>query len=112
MSNTFKGVVKLITPPQTGETAKGKWVRQQVVIEEVKDKYPDSILIDCFNKQEEVDKLTVGAEVEAYYTTQAKEYNGRYFGSNNLWKFVVPTPVVPTPVAPEPIIPQSNDLPF
>jgi hypothetical protein len=87
MNLQFKGVVKQILPKTTGNSNGKEWSKTSVVIEEVADKYPASILIDAFNKQTEIDKITEGCTVTAHYTTSASEYKGKYYGSNNLWKF-------------------------
>ena len=83
----FTGKVTVITALQSGETSKGTWVKQSVVIEEVKDQYPQSIVIECFNKAEEVNKISVGCTCDVIFNVSAKEYQGRYFGANSLWKF-------------------------
>lgn len=103
----FTGKVTVITPMQKGESANGKvWTKQTVIIQEDKDQYPQSIAIEAFNKEEEVNKLSIGCTCDVYFNMSAKEYQGRYFGSNGLWKFdnvigsVAPTAQVPPTQAP------------
>ena len=83
----FTGVVKVITPKESGDKNGKAWEKQSIVIEEVADKYPQSVLVEAFNKTEEVAKIEVGDTVDVLFNVSAKEYNGRYFGSNGLWKF-------------------------
>ena len=85
----FTGKVKVITLPESGEKDGKPWVKQSVVIEEEKDKYPQSIVVESFNKQTEIDKIKIGDTVEVFFNVSAKEYKERYFGSNALWKFNV-----------------------
>ena len=87
MNLQFRGVVKQILPTQTGTSNSKEWTKTSVVIEEVADKYPASILIDAFNKQTEIDKIGEGVMVTAHFTTSVRENGGRHYGSNNLWKF-------------------------
>lgn len=108
----FTGKVTVITPQQSGETTKGTWVKQTVIIEEDKSQYPQSVAIEAFNKSDEVAKIQVGVTCDVYFNMSAKEYQGRYFGSNNLWKFdnVVGNsqPTVQQPAPQE----EGNGLPF
>ena len=85
----FTGVVKVITPVQSGQGINGKWQKQTFVLEEVADQYPNTLLLEALNKQTEMDKLQVGATVKALFNTDAKEYQCKYYGANKLYKVEV-----------------------
>ena len=83
----FTGKVTVISEVKTGSGAKGEWQSQTVVITEDKEQYAQSVAIECFNKQDEVVKIELGANCDVYFNVEAKEHQGRWFGSNRLWKF-------------------------
>lgn len=83
----FSGQVTAISEPKTGQGTKGEWVSQTIVITEQAEKYPQSIAVEAFNKQDEVSKIQVGCTCDVFFNMEAKEYQGRWFGSNRLWKF-------------------------
>ena len=85
----FTGVVKVITPVQSGQSSKGEWQKQTFVLEEVEDQYPNSIVFEALNKQTEMAKLQVGATVKALFNIEAKLYQGKYYGANKLYKVEV-----------------------
>jgi hypothetical protein len=112
MNLQFKGVVKQILPTTTGTSNGKEWSKTSVIIEEVADKYPASILIDAFNKQTEIDKITEGCMVTAHFVPKVSEYNGKFYGSNSLWKFdEVSSGAKPKQAEPFPTE-TSGDLPF
>ena len=83
----FTGIITAISAKQSGESANGKhWEKQNFVVTEQKDRYPQSLLVEAFNKSELIGKLQEGDEVEVTFNVNAKEYKGAFYGSNQLWK--------------------------
>jgi hypothetical protein len=85
----FTGRVTVITDKQVGECSKGAWEKQQFVVKDEAEQYPNEMLFDAFNKADEMAKFGIGAKVKVLFNPNAKEYNGRYYGSNSLWKVEV-----------------------
>ena len=85
----FTGIVTAISQKTTGESNGKKWEKQSFVLTEKKDKYPQSILIEAFNKPSEIEKIQIGDEVEVQFNMNAKEYKGVFYGSNSLWRLNV-----------------------
>ena len=83
----FSGKVTEIGEPTTGKGAKGDWESVMVIVTEDVDKYPQSIAVECFNKQAELDKICVGATCDVLFNVEANEYKGKIYGKNKLWKF-------------------------
>ena len=81
----FSGKVTAISEPLIGEN--GKWQSVMVVITEDKDQYPQSIAVECFNKQSELEKIALGATCDVLFNMEASEYKGKFYGKNKLWKF-------------------------
>ena len=86
-----------------------------VIVTEDVDKYPQSIAIECFNKQAEFEKICIGATCDVLFNVEANEYKGKIYGKNKLWKFEnVEVPQreeqqqAPQPVTSD----KEDDLPF
>ena len=112
----FTGIIKAISAKQSGESANGKhWEKQSFVVTEQKDKYPQALLVEAFNKSEIIEKLQEGDEVEVSFSVSSKEYKGAFYGSNQLWKVNVlskaQNDVSEPEIEPEPVQ-SDNDLLF
>lgn len=82
----FTGIVTAISKKTTGESNGKAWEKQSFVLTEEKDKYPQAILVEAFNKPSEIEKIQIGDKVEVQFNMGAKEYKGVYYGSNSLWR--------------------------
>ena len=111
----FSGKVTAISEPLIGEGKKGTWESVTVVVTETEGEYPQSIAVECFNKQTELEKIAIGTVCDVYFNMEASEYKGKYYGKNKLWKFDVwelPQREQPTQ-APQPVTAgDEDDLPF
>ena len=70
-----------------GEGKKGTWENSTVVVAETEGEYPQSIAVECFNKQSELEKIAIGAVCDVHFNVEASEYKGKFYGKNKLWKF-------------------------
>jgi len=99
----FQGVVTFSAYEETekdGKTYK-KW---QAVLEETGEQYPQMIKLDYFtNKDTCIPCPKVDDEIIAFYNIKAKEYNGKRYGENSVWK----TELVKAGVATE----EDDDMP-
>ena len=109
----FSGKVTAISEPLIGEN--GKWQSVMVVVTEDKDQYPQSIAVECFNKQSELEKIAIGTVCDVYFNMEASEYKGKFYGKNKLWKFdkwEVPQREQPTQAPKTVTAGDDDDLPF
>ena len=61
----------------------------EVHLEEIKDKFPDSILVAFFwEKVSLTDDMDVGDTVGVEYNAKVTEYNDRKYNNNNAWKII------------------------
>lgn len=142
MDVVIKGSVTQVLPMQEGVSQRTgtPWQRQSYVIEHESGQYPKSIVVDV-NGIDRIQKfgLTVGKYVTAHLAISAREYNGRWYNTIEIWKVdggqqqgqrqtpapqPAPAPQAPPqqPAAPQggyngqsadPFPPQGNgDLPF
>ena len=84
-SMEFKGIVidvqdKSGTSKKTGEAFNAC----QFVVEEQADRYPQSAVFDMFGDR--IPTPAVGDSVVVSFNMKASEWNGKYFGKNNVWK--------------------------
>jgi len=111
----FSGKVIAISEPLIGEGKKGTWESVTVVVTETEGEYPQSIAVECFNKQSELEKIAIGATCDVHFNMEASEYKGKFYGKNKLWKFEnveVPQREQPTQ-APQPVTAGDEDkFPF
>lgn len=85
----FTGTVKAISDVQSGISSQGKeWQKQTIVLED-SEQYPQSIVLEAFNKSDQVAKINVGDCVKAQFNLKAKEYNGKTYQTVSLWRFDV-----------------------
>jgi hypothetical protein len=109
----FSGKVTAISEPLIGEN--GKWQSVMVVVTEDKEQYPQSIAVECFNKQSELEKIAIGTVCDVYFNIEASEYKGKYYGKNKLWKFdnvEMPQCEKPTQAPQTVTAGDDKDLPF
>ena len=85
----FSGKVTAISEPLIGTGKKGTWESVTVVVTETEGEYPQSIAVECFNKQSELEKIKPGTTCDVYFNMEASEYKGKFYGKNKLWKFDV-----------------------
>jgi hypothetical protein len=78
------GTVTKILEPQTGESAKGNWTKQEFILETENDKYPKSICIEIWG--DKVEPPQVGDVVICSINVESREYNGRYYTNVRAWK--------------------------
>ncbi len=83
----FKGVVTDVQD-KSGTSKKGEpFTAYQIVVEEQTDRYPQSGVFDIFGDR--VDVPAIGDEVNVHFSLQANEWQGKYYGKNNVWKIEV-----------------------
>ena len=110
----FSGKVTAISEPLIGEGKKGTWESVTVVVTETEGEYPQSIAVECFNKQTELEKITLGSTCDVYFNMEASEYKGKIYGKNKLWKFdnvEMPQREQPTP-APQTVTAGDDNEPL
>ena len=115
------GTVTALLKPQTGESAKGSWTKQEFILETENDKYPKSICIEIWG--DKVEPPQVGDVVTCSINVESREYGGRYYTNVKAWKIDVEETASDEPIKTEYAkkiesikarIPDAddNDLPF
>lgn len=83
------------------------------VIEEMEGQYPQKGVFDTFG--DKVEDLNIGDVVEVDYNLRANEWQGKWFGSNQIWRVTkeaqAQAPTSAPVIAPAPPV-DTGDLPF
>ena len=100
----FEGIVYRILPPTSGTSARGNWVRQDVVFE-MPQEFSRKICVTFFNKESEVAQLHEGMAYQVSVNVESREFNGRWYTDVRAWR--VQPKVVEAPAA----APAMPDMP-
>lgn len=131
----LEGKIKAVLPQQSGESARGAWVRQDFVIEYQDGNFPADACFSAWGQDRvnELNSFGIGANVKVQFNVRAREYQGRWYNDLRPWRIsaatgqpaVAPAPApvaapAPTPAAaPQPAVSSpaameldNDDLPF
>ena len=79
------GKVIIIFDEQTGESAKGKWIKRSFLLE-TDEQYPKTIKIDAFGEKCSPELIRLGNIVDVAVNIESKEFNGKYYTNINAYK--------------------------
>jgi len=76
----IKGVIYAVMQVESGQSAKGDWKKQTIVVETENAQYPKKIAVEIWN---DLTKLpyTPGASISLEADIDAREYNGKWYNS-------------------------------
>ena len=84
MEHKLKGKLILKSEPRQ---ISDKFRVMDFVIHTPDEKYPQSIQFQVMNDRiQEMDKFTIGEEVEVTFDHRGREYNGKYYNTLNAYK--------------------------
>jgi|TARA_B110000902_G_C14251511_1_gene566275 hypothetical protein len=82
----LEGKVVQLLVPQSGESSRGAWKKQDFVIE-TSENYPKKISIVGFQDMaDKVAELKEGDEVKVAINIESREYNSRWYTDVKAWK--------------------------
>ena len=82
----IEGTVHQVLPVVKGQSARGEWQKQEIVIEQPGDYNRKVCLSFWGDKVLEVAKLREGDKVTASVNIESREYNGRWFTEVRVWR--------------------------
>lgn len=88
MEIKIAGTIERLMPISKGVSSTGReWVKQDIVMSMADGQFVKHFTASIMG-QERIDnfKLRVGDNIVAYLDVDAREYNGRWFNSINIWK--------------------------
>ena len=75
----FKGLVYKVLPVVKGQSARGEWVKQEVVFEQP-DEFNRKLVVGFWgDKAQDAAALKPGEQVEVAINLESREYNGRWY---------------------------------
>ena len=98
---------------QSGQGAKGAWIKQDFILEFQDGSYTAQVCFtSCGNdKVAELDKYQAGDDVKVSCNIRAREFNGRWYNDVRVWRISPVGPAVQPDQAPAPA-PSIEDMPF
>lgn len=87
MSYSITGTVKEIMPSITGQSPKGNWKKQLVIIESQDGDYKNDLVVQFFgDKVDLVSKLGVGEEKTFHFNLKSRKVNENWYTEATVWK--------------------------
>ena len=81
----LQGKVIAVMDPRSGESARGKWMSQDYVIE-THDNFPRKMVFNIFGEDRiKQFNIQAGEEIAVSFDIDAHEYNGRWFNNIRAW---------------------------
>jgi len=82
----LEGTVHRVLPVVKGQSARGEWQKQEIVIEQPGD-YNRKVCLSFWGERVlDVAKLREGDKVTASVNIESREYNGRWFTEIRVWR--------------------------
>ena len=82
-----------------GQSARGPWRKQDLIIE-TEEQYPRTVCLTCWTNQiEEIQKFAPGQTIKAQIEISSREFNGKWYTDVRVWRFD-PVGAAATPMAP------------
>lgn len=103
MEITGKLIQKLA--PLTGQSAKGVWKKQEIIIE-TEGQYPKKVCLMVWNDKVDLDNVAIGQTIKAFVEPESREYNNKWYTDIKMWK--IETSSVGTPKSTI----SNNDIPM
>lgn len=123
----FEGVVWRVLPQIKGTSARGEWVKQEVVFE-LPGEFNRKICVGFWgDKAQEAAMLKPGETIAVSANVESREYNGRWYTEVRAWRINRKSAAEPQPMATDNLPPldtfsteesasssasEVNDLPF
>ena len=79
-------VVRLGTLTE-GQSARGPWRKQELIIE-TEEQYPRTVCLICWTNQiEEIQHFAPGQTIKAQIEISSREFNGKWYTDVRVWRF-------------------------
>ena len=70
-----------------GQSARGPWRKQELIIE-TEEQYPRTVCLICWTNQiEEIQKFAPGQTIKAQIEISSREFNGKWYTDVRVWRF-------------------------
>ena len=94
-------VVRLGTLTE-GQSARGPWRKQELIIE-TEEQYPRTVCLICWTNQiDEIQQFAPGQTIKAQIDISSREFNGKWYTDVRVWRFD-PVGATTAPAAAQPV---------
>lgn len=70
-----------------GQSARGPWRKQELIIE-TEEQYPRTVCLICWTNQiEEIQHFAPGQTIKAQIEISSREFNGKWYTDVRVWRF-------------------------
>ena len=70
-----------------GQSARGPWRKQDLIIE-TEEQYPRTVCLTCWTNQiDEIQKFAPGQTIKAQIEISSREFNGKWYTDVRVWRF-------------------------
>ena len=112
------GKLMQILPKQSGESARGTWVRGGFVIE-TQEQYPKMVAFTMFGEDRAamIDGIAIGTQINVHFSPESREFQGRWYTDLRCFRVDTFVPAQQAPAfqqptaAPAPMAPQQPAQP-
>ena len=84
-----------------GQSARGPWRKQDLIIE-TEEQYPRTVCLTCWTNQiDEIQKFAPGQTIKAQIEISSREFNGKWYTDVRVWRFDPVGAAMPAAAAPQ-----------
>jgi hypothetical protein len=81
----ISGKVLQVNEPKTGQSSRGEWKKQEVIIE-TEEQYPRTVCLLNWNDKVDISNIKPGEKITASVNVESREFKGNWFTDIKLWK--------------------------
>ncbi len=82
----LNGKIFKVLPLQTGESQRGKWQKQDIVIEVDNGKFPKKVAVTMWGDLISNNSFAEGANISVEFDVESREYNGKWYTDVKAWR--------------------------
>ncbi len=82
----ISGKIFKVLPLQTGESQRGKWQKQDVVIEVDNGKFPKKVCVSMWGDLISNNAFEEGKDISVEFDVESREYNGKWYTDVKAWR--------------------------
>ncbi len=106
-----EGKVYRILAPMKGTSARGEWIKQEVVFDQPGEFNRKVCIAFWGDSAVEAGKFKEGEQINVSINLESREHNGRWYTEARAWRFSRPQPVQQEP-QPFPPVPPIDEMPL
>lgn len=82
------GKLVKVLPDVTGTSSKGKWIKNNFVIETSESNYAKQVCFISWEKDKGslIKNINIGDEIKVYFSLESREFNGRWYTELNCFR--------------------------